>query len=357
MKDLARRIEDLDAPWLTGVLRAAGMPAVEVEHVDATAIGTGQLGSVFRLTPRYRVSDPAAPRTLIAKLASTDDASRAQGMALGVYETEVRFYDEIAPMVAMRVPEVWLAVVDPASGWFTLLFEDLAERAEVGDVVAGGTVDQASLALEALVGLQAPLWDAPTLGARTWLADPEATIALFASFADQVDPFLDRFGHRLDAEHVSLIERVVPRAGGWVQTWTGPRVVQHGDFRLDNMLFGTAAGAPPVTVVDWQTARLGPPLLDVGYYLGACLTPDDRRAHEDALLAEYHRGLVAAGVESFALADCQADLRRACLYGLFLAVGMGVRVRQTERGDEMFAVATRQYADMALERDAAGTFA
>ena len=42
--------------------------------------------------------------------------------------------------------------------------------------------------------------------------------------------------------------------GTWLDAWEGPTVVQHGDYRLDNMLFDDGPN-PSVIVFDWQTAR------------------------------------------------------------------------------------------------------
>ena len=48
--------------------------------------------------------------------------------------------------------------------------------------------------------------------------------------------------------------------GDWLVTQTnlaeareGPRCLTHNDFRPDNMMFGTAAGGHPITVLDWQS--------------------------------------------------------------------------------------------------------
>jgi hypothetical protein len=310
------------------------------------------MGLVVRATPTYAPADAAAPASLIVKLASEDEGSRSIGLALGVYEAEVRFYQDLAPTIDMSLPRCHFAGVELDTGWFTLVFDDLTATAQVGDMVAGGTVDQASAALDELVRLQAPRWDDPALRGQGWLADRTRTIGLFAQIATAVEPFLERFGTALEPEQIVLIERVLPQAADWVQQWSGPFVIQHGDYRLDNILFGTTPGAPAATVVDWQTARLGPPTLDAAYYLGGCLSTADRRAHERDLVAAYHRGLVAAGVTDWSLDECWESYRRYALYGLYLGVGMSVRVQQTERGDALFAGAARNYADLALDLEA-----
>ena len=62
----------------------------------------------------------------------------------------------------------------------------------------------------------------------------------------------------------------------------------HGDYRLDNMLFGEPGADRPLTVVDWQTVTWGPAMTDVAYFLGCALPDDVRRDNYDALLRAYH---------------------------------------------------------------------
>ena len=63
----------------------------------------------------------------------------------------------------------------------------------------------------------------------------------------------------------------------------------HGDYRLDNMLFGESGADRPLTVVDWQTVTWGPAMTDVAYFLGCALPDDVRRDNYDALLRRLPR--------------------------------------------------------------------
>jgi len=117
-----------------------------------------------------------------------------------------------------------------------------------------------------------------------------------------------------------------------VRGWNAPTVVQHGDLRPDNTLLGTAPGTPPVTVIDFQTVRLGPPGIDPANYLASALLTPTRREAERDLIAEYHGNLVAAGVEGWSLDDCWNGYRKGVLYAVFLFVGMAGQVEATERG-------------------------
>jgi hypothetical protein len=123
----------------------------------------------------------------------------------------------------------------------------------------------------------------------------------------------------------------------------------HGDYRLDNMLFGSEPGAPAFSVIDWQTARLGPPLLDAVMFLGPNVDPVLRRSHEVELLHEYHHNLLAAGVEGFTFDDCWRSYRLCVLYALSGAIAGAGLLSQTERDAQVWLRILRHCAQMCLE--------
>ncbi len=69
-------------------------------------------------------------------------------------------------------------------------------------------------------------------------------------------------------EHVEVCERLIPSVDGWYADRRPPLGLVHGDYRLDNLLFGRGG----CHVVDWQTVGWGPALLDASYFLGNGLT-------------------------------------------------------------------------------------
>jgi hypothetical protein len=347
-------LDGLDAGWFTAALRAGGAPGEPaVSAVRTGLIGTGQLGLVARAQLEYDPASAPGPGSVVVKLPSRDPTARGLGVAMGVYEAEVRFYRELAPTVGVRSPRLYAGEVDPATGRFTLAIEDLAGFGTVGDMIAGGTVAQASSALAALAQLQAGRWCDPALRELPWLADLNRTRMLFAAVEPALEPFLARFGPRLEPEQIALLERTAPLAMGWAERFlAGPAVVVHGDYRMDNLMFPPAGGA--AAVLDWQVVRLGPPLVDACVYLGGCLSAADRRAHERDLLREYHARLVAAGVGGFSFDDCWASYRWCVFWGFFLSAAMALQLEQSERGDDLFAGMFRSYADHVVELDAEG---
>jgi aminoglycoside phosphotransferase (APT) family kinase protein len=120
------------------------------------------------------------------------------------------------------------------------------------------------------------------------------------------------------------------------------------------MLFGTAPGTPPISVLDWQTCRLGPPLLDHSIFLGSCMSPEDRRAHERDLLRGYHQGLVAAGVGGFTFDECLESYRISALYPFLLTVSMSVFLAHTDRDREVWTQLLRGSAELVADLEAAG---
>jgi aminoglycoside phosphotransferase (APT) family kinase protein len=153
---------------------------------------------------------------------------------------------------------------------------------------------------------------------------------------------------------MALVEQLVPRAPSVTSAiWRPPFVVGHGDYRLDNMMFGINATDPPIVVLDWQGARLAPPLLDAAVFLTTALDPGERAEHERGLLAAYLAALKSAGVTGFDTQDCWESYRACSLYPFLLTVAVSVTIAQTERGDNMWSRMLAGAADLILRTDAA----
>jgi len=332
----------LTPDWLSAAL---GLP---VADVALTPVGTGQMCDSVRLSLTYSEAVDG-PATVIAKLPAADPTSRATALSLRNYEIEVRFYQELAPTLPVRTPAVHYADIDVPTASFVLLLEDLAP-AEQGDQLAGCSLDQATVAIDELVRLHAPRWGDPSLADLDWLhRDPEGSRAFMLGLLPQLwDGFRERYAavlgadvHEAGSALFEHLERYLARDS---QPWT----VVHGDYRLDNLLFGPDS----VAVVDWQTCAHGPALNDVAYFIGAGLLPDDRRAAERDLVRRYWDGLVAAGVEGYDWERCWDDHRRGTWAGLIMAVAASMLVERTERGDQMFMAMAHRHARHALDLDA-----
>lgn len=340
--------------WLTAVLRRSGvLPEGRVDSFEAEEVGTGQVGSNVRFRLRTSGAHAGAPASVVGKFASKDPLSRATGVAQGNYLREVRFYQQVAPTVGIRTPRCHYAEIEPASAEFALLFEDLAP-ARQGDQIRGCTRDEAALALAELAKLHAPRWNDPSLAGLDWLqqGSPERARLLEAIYKEVWPGFVARFAERLPPECLALAERLADHLEAWATPRPGPLTVTHGDYRLDNMLFGSPEGGAPLAVVDWQTPALGVALGDASYFLGAGLPVDERRKHERELLREYHGALRAAGVLDLDWDTCFEQYRRFSFAGVVMAVVASMIVGQSERGDAMFTVMAERHATHALDLEA-----
>ena len=349
---LADSTADLTPAWFTAALREGSAigPDTEVAGADVQLFGTGQFGLVARAELQYDHGTASGPASVIVKLPSQDPGSRGLGIAIGAYEAEVRFYQEIAPRSCIDVPRSHWASFEPGTGRVTLLLEDLSEGWQVGDAVVGGTVAQTEAALDQISRLHGDLWDEPSLRDLEWLAPISRTQLLFDGVPTALPVFRERFADRLERHQMDAVERLAPKGAEYPSiAWRGPLVVAHGDFRLDNVLFTEDTGTLRAKVIDWQALRLAPPLVDAAIWLSSCLTPDDRRKHQDELLHRYHEGLLAAGVKDFTFTDCLASLRICSLYVFLLSVGTSVTLAQSDRGDEMFAAMVARAADFVTD--------
>jgi aminoglycoside phosphotransferase (APT) family kinase protein len=354
MTVIADTIAELTPQWFTDALRESGTidANTSVSAADCVPFGVGQTASLVRARLNFQGA-AGGPASVIVKQPSTDEGRRGLATGMGFYRSEVRFYEEVAPRVDIAVPRVYWSAVEEATGRFTLVIEDLSGIAESGDMLVGATPEQAALAISGLIGLQAPLWENPWIYQRDWLRDFTATRMFFEAAGRGLQPFLDRFGDSLESDQIELVERVAPRAGSaFDEIWRPPFVVAHGDYRLDNMMFGTTVDAPRICVVDWQVARSAPPGIDLAVFLATCVDVQTRRATERDHLRAWVDGLNGAGVKGFTFDDAWQSYRSASLYPLLICIAAAATLGQTERDDRLWRQISQGAAALVTDTEA-----
>jgi hypothetical protein len=332
---------DLTAGWLTGVLGGT------ITDFAVERIGTGQMSECYRIKLTY-ADVGAQPDSVVLKVAATDPVSRQTGLSLGLYEREVRFYREVAPRLSGPVAPCYHAAVNASTGTFDVLLGD-ANPAVVGDEIRGATAAQAELAVRELARLQGPLLGDAALADAPWLnrAAPINQALISQLYAG----FVDRYGDRIAPQHRAVCERLVGGFDGYLlQESSSLHGLVHGDYRLDNMLFGAVGAERPLTVVDWQTVTWAPAMTDLAYFLGCALPTADRRAQYDALLQTYHDALGPGAPIS--LADVRDGVRRQSFFGVMMAIVSSMLVERTERGDAMFMTMLERHCEHVLDTDA-----
>lgn len=333
---------DLTAEWLTAAL---GAPVTDFTH---ERIGTGQMSECYRVSLTYAEAG-TGPASVVLKVAAADPTSRQTGLGLGLYEREVRFYTDIAPRLDGPVARCHHAAIDTATGVFDLLLDDAAP-AEVGDEIRGATLDQALLAVTELGRVHGSARASGDLADVGWLdrAEPPVTGDLLTQL---YGAFVARYADVMTEEQRTICERLVAGFDRWLAAESeGPLGLVHGDYRLDNMLFGQAGATRPLTVVDWQTVTRGAAFTDLAYFLGCALESEARRSNFEALIEAYLAGF---GPDSGLTAvDVREGVRRQSFFGVMMAIVSSVLVVQTERGDQMFMTMLQRHCDQVVDTDA-----
>ncbi|MBB41386.1 MAG: hypothetical protein CMF01_15000 [Hyphomonas sp.] len=345
---------ELTPDWFNQLFEEIGIDA-EVSGLTAKSIGTGQIGENVRFVFDYARKGDGAPATLVGKFPSDNEASLMTAKMLGHYEREVNFYRTF-PKVAGRIPPAALYTdYDAETNRFALIMEDMAPS-EQGDQLAGCSVAEAERAMDAAAILHAAYWNDESLDTYPWLQgtsvapppamSPEQVAMLWTGFKDRYDASLTPDVIEVGDAYADALPRMQQEPGD------GPFALTHNDYRLDNMLFGKPGAPKPLAVVDWQTVGKGAPASDVAYFIGAGLTREDRPKHEQALLRYYHARLQDEGVTDYGFDALFDDYRYTCFYGMSVAFGAAMLVKQTERGDQMFLTMLRRHAAQARDNNA-----
>ncbi|TVY00857.1 phosphotransferase [Mycolicibacterium porcinum] len=327
---IAETARDLTAEWVSAALSGTG-ESTTVALVTAERVGTGQMGTTYRLLLDY-ADGTSGPRRLIAKLAAENPDVRA--LVADGYRKEVTFYQTLAPTVSVRAPACRYAAISADATTFTLLLEDL-DPATPGVQAQGCTVDQAEAALLNVAKLHGPRWNDETLldeGLQFYGAAADFVAQLQAGATED---FIEYFGDRLEPGAATTLRMAAERTAAWLTTRQEPFAPLHGDYRLDNLMF---SGDADVVAVDWQTLSLGPAARDVAYFLGTSLDVELRRRHEHRLVGTYHDELTRQGVTGYSTESCFDDYRLGQLQAPMITT-LGCMYSPGDRSsdiDEMF---------------------
>lgn len=339
------RPSDLTAAWLSRQIGAGTVLDFEVEPIS-----TGLMSDCYRLRLDYarNPSNRPKPQSAVLKLAAEDPTSRQTGLALGFYEREVRFYRDLASRFDGQLVPCYDAALDASTGTFHLLMGDAAP-AVAGNDIQGATLDQARLALVTLGRIHGLLIGDSALSEFPWL---NRNMPLTQALISELYPgFLDRYGHNMLPGHRALCDRVVAtfhECRHVANEADGPRMfgLVHGDYRLDNLLFGTTAERP-LTVIDWQAVCWGPVMADLAYFLGCAISTEKRRKHYDTLLRAYHNALGAQS--QISLSDVYEGVRRRSPLCVARIIASAMLAGRTQRGDTLIMAALQRNCDHVLD--------
>jgi len=280
----------------------------------------------------------------------------------GFYEREGRFYQHIAGKLSVRVPRCYWNHMDPESGTFGLMLEDMGNRTSLSQLVGADPV-RAGTALASLGRLHGGWWAVPELDALDWMPrlDDPINLAAGEQYRLAWPLFLERLEPCLPAGAAELGRRIQPAFETLMMQGMreAPVTVCHGDFRLDNLLFSDLADDPfeKVALLDWQITYRGPAVSDVAYFLCQSLDPVTRAREEEALLRGWYRAMAeevvgdpGAEVPAYPFALAWDQYRRSVLgTTVYPVTAAGAMDPANERGRELVETMAIRSFTAALE--------
>jgi len=321
--------EQLTNEWFTRILQESGhlgrSNAVSSFDVGFIGDGVGLLGMVVRVRLTYVSTNSAGPPTVVIKFAHPVAENRAIAMNTNMYEREVTFFKEVAPSVDVPKPRCWFAEVDPATGGNCVVLEDMADYRS-GDQVAGASVAEVKMIIDAIVPLHA----------RFWGKAEGRFPGMMQINTSYIEPFMPgvegtwqnciaQFGYCMTPDVIEAMPRYVAGLRD-IMRRNGDRTMTliHGDVRVDNVMFGDGKrGLAPVVMLDWQAIMVSNPMQDLAWLLNSGFDIELRRKHEDEFLAYYCERLAAAGVDGYSLTQARDDYDMGLLWMLCYPVIIG----------------------------------
>jgi hypothetical protein len=338
---------DFSLNWLE---HALGAQSGSLAGFDYEPIGTGQIADSYRLRLDWARRPDDAPDSLAIKCPSPDETSLASAKLMNLYVKEVNWYRELAPQSFVCVPHCYHAELSSEGDRFALLLEDCAP-ARQGDQLGGASLAEIEVSLDEAARLHAPFLEDPMLQSLDWLRiDPEMA-AMRKGFIGQFWPaFRERYADRLSPELFEMGDAYIAKIMAKDEDeQSSVTTVVHGDFRIDNMLFGRPDGR--VVVLDWQTLYPGHPLSDVAYLVGTSIADPALRKSEEAKLVEYYCDRMAELGAPLDRDDAWSAYRQFASTGFIMAITASMLAKRTERGDEMFAVMAERPARQMMDLD------
>ena len=258
--------------------------------------GLGQTGEVARLVPRYVDTEGTASRgpvSIVAKVATSNEARRKASMRVALYEREVNFYKHVADKVSLKSPRSYFADVDPDGEFFMLLLEDFPHH-RAGDQIEGTSRDEAVLGIEQLAKLHAPFWNKPLPVQMVERRQPRPVDRYRVAWEIMERSFGDCMSAKFRAMRDAWLASVDALAAWSI---AAPRTVRHGDFKADNLLFAPCSEADAIVALDWQSVSLSKAVTDVAYFITHNMGVEKRKAHEQELLRLYAERIGEYGVD------------------------------------------------------------
>jgi len=293
-------VDDLTTDWLQLALSDVVKGAtIEEFSTEIIGIGAGFMGQLARVGLRYADDSTNAPRSVIAKFASTRPETREMAREQNLYQREIGFYRDIGQDVGISVPACYYSELREESNFFVMILEDLAPGIP-SDQVTGTDRETSREVIEQFAKLHAKWWNCEDLedyAWAKWVIQETPIDEALGSFEESMKQ-AEATG-RFDAyPEMKRLMPLLPPLFRIAPAPPFPFTLTHGDLRSDNIIQRSPEGGR-FAVIDWQLAGIGDPVNDIARWLVQSISIEDRRDTEQELLKLYHGRLVEHGVKNY----------------------------------------------------------
>ena len=279
-------IDEVTAEWMSA---ATGWQVTGIRN-EIIGVGVGVASAVYR----SHLSGSGCPNSVIVKMPALDPNAAFTSTVLRMYIREVKFFKTLAKDMPFRVSKSYFGEVNEETSQFAMVVEDLGNLRLV-DQVRGMQIDDARRAVDGIATMHARWW-----GKADALAADGTTISLGDPIYPAVVPMVFAEGWEKCTKEIKMpdsIMQVGPRFGAAVAPLLsslaqGPNTLAHGDFRADNILFGSG---DELVVLDFQLIGTGIGAYDLAYFITQSISADDASKYERELFDRWIDGVLAGG--------------------------------------------------------------
>lgn len=330
---IPKNLSEVTLDWVADNLQEhAGASTLKNIELEPMGEGVGMMSAMSVIHLEWEGATEL-PASVVVKIAAENDTNRGVSQQFNLYLKEVSYYRDLAPLTSARSPKIYGSEIDAEQNFF-LLMEDVSDY-RMGSQVTGATLEECELCIDFLAQLHSSFrgkvedvaW-LPNMSnsdnARNMAAGCEVGWEQLLSFFGELVPA------SVNAKRDEYVAGI-PAMQAYLDQ--APRTLIHGDFRMDNMLFGQKPEHAPLTVVDFQGPVRGNGIHDIAYLLSHSAQTEVRRANEKALLRRYVNALHEAGITDYSEEQAWQDYRMGVLYAWTVAVVIaGTMDPANERG-------------------------
>ena len=264
--------------WLTRALEhTEQFKGTKIIGIDTKNIGegTGIFGEIALLNLTYS-KEEESPKSLVVKMPCIEPENLVVAQALGIYEREVNFFEQIAPSTSLRIPDCYFAHMAD-DGRFVILMEDLSQHYSVGDQVIGATNSQVEATIKTLADFHGQWWESTALSELNWLPvqnDPAYIATVPGIYRAGVPILVSDWSDRLPEKSIKIAKELDPRFEELMHLFAGrPHTFAHSDTRLDNWFFPKDASSD-IALIDFQLCSRSRGVNDIAYLIGTSVSRD-----------------------------------------------------------------------------------